>query len=512
MLKNLRVGISIILFALITFYFLDIAAVLPDKFHVLAHIQLVPAILGGSFIILFVLIILTLLFGRIYCSSVCPMGVYQDIVSWFSKRKIFSKKKKRYKYSKAKNILRWSVLGVVIVTFFLNIPLFLGLVDPYSAYGRMITNIFKPVYMAGNNILESIFTSFDNYTFYKVEIVMLSLFAFIVGVISFLAIGFLAWKYGRTYCNTICPVGTVLGFLSKFSLYKVRIDTDLCNECGSCAGKCKASCIDSKNHSVDHSRCVTCFNCLSSCSQNALSYSYSAKKQKTENNEEATDKGKRQFLVTTLTTAVTVPAVFAQKKADQLTGTNVPTRQTPISPPGSQSAEHLLKHCTSCHLCVSRCPSNVIKPAFMEYGFGGIMQPMMNYEKGFCNYNCTVCADVCPNKALVSLSQEEKHMLQIGRVTFVEDICVVHTEGTNCGACAEHCPTQAVTMIPYEGHDGLTIPFTNPDICVGCGGCEYICPVRPHRAIFVEGSKVHQTRKAFKEDKKEDVVIDDFGF
>lgn len=511
MLKNLRVSVSIVLFALITFYFLDISAILPDQFHVLAHIQLVPAILSGSFIILAALIILTLLFGRVYCSSICPMGIYQDIVSWFSKRKIFSKKKKRYKYSKAKNILRWSVLGVTIITFFLNLPLLLGLIDPYSAYGRMIANVFKPVYMAGNNVLESIFTSFGNYTFYKVEIVILSLFAFIAGIVTFLAIGFLAWKYGRTYCNTICPVGTVLGFLSKFSLFKVRIDENQCNRCGSCAGKCKASCIDSKNHSVDYSRCVACFNCLDSCSRNALKFSPSIKNKKQEGSE-ATDMGKRQFLMATLTTAVTVPTVYAQEKAAQLSGTKVPTRQTPISPPGSQSAKHLLDHCTSCHLCVSRCPSNVIKPAFMEYGLGGIMQPMMNYEKGFCNYNCTVCADICPNGALLPLTEDEKHMLQIGRVTFTQDICVVHTEETNCGACAEHCPTQAVTMIPYEGHEGLTIPHTNPDICVGCGGCEYICPVRPHRAIFVEGNKEHHKREAFKEEKKENIVVDGFGF
>lgn len=512
MLKSLRVGISVVIFALITFYFLDIAEVLPNEFHALAHIQLVPAIIGASFVILSVLFVLTLLFGRVYCSSVCPMGVYQDIVSWVSKRRLFSRKKKRYQYSKAKNILRWSIFGIVLITFFLNMPFVLGLVDPYSAYGRMVTNVFKPVYMAGNNLLESVFTSFGNYTFYKVEVVILSIFSFIIGIITFLGIGFLAWKYGRTYCNTICPVGTLLGFVSRFSLFKVSIDTDKCNGCGLCATSCKASCIDSKNHSIDSSRCVACFNCLGSCSKGALKYAPSLKSKKVKENIESTDKSKRQFLMTSLTTAVTVPAVFAQEKVSQLSGEKIHTRQTPICPPGALSADHLLSNCTSCHLCVSRCPSNVIKPAFMEYGIGGIMQPMMNYEKGFCNYNCTVCADVCPNRALTLLTEDEKHMLQIGQVVFVEDICVVHTNEENCGACAEHCPTQAVTMIPYEGHDGLTIPFVNPDICVGCGGCEYICPVRPYRAIFVEGNKVHQQRKAYQEEKKEDVVIDDFGF
>ena len=225
-----------------------------------------------------------------------------------------------------------------------------------------------------------------------------------------------------------------------------------------------------------------------------------------------TDKNKRQVLFAGLTTAIAVPAAYAQNKAAELTGNDKYIRKNAICPPGAISAEHLLEHCTACHLCISRCPSKVIKPAFMEYGLGGMMQPMMTYDKGFCNYNCTVCSDVCPSHALKSLTMEEKHMTQIGRVTFHEDICVVHTEGTNCGACAEHCPTQAVTMIPYEGHEGLTIPFITPDICVGCGGCEYICPVRPYRAIYVEGNKEHKQRKAFKEEKKEDVVIDGFGF
>lgn len=511
MLKKLRVSISVILFALITFYFLDFAALMPDQFHQLAHIQFVPAVLGGSFIILTVLIVLTLLFGRIYCSSVCPMGIYQDIVAWIAKKT--AKKRKRYKFSQAKNILRWSVLGVVIITFFLKIPALLALVDPYSAFGRIITNVFRPVYMAGNNVLEAIFTSFGNYTFYKADVMIMSVFSFVIAIVTLLGIGYFAWKYGRTYCNTICPVGTILGFLSKFSLFKVRIDTDKCNMCGVCATKCKAACIDSKNHVIDSSRCINCFNCLGSCHEGALSYAPYARKKAPSESKVAADNSKRQFLTTALTTAVTVPAVMAQDKVNNiLSGDKVPTRQTPICPPGAQSADHLLSHCTSCHLCISRCPSRVIKPAFMEYGLGGIMQPVMTYDKGFCNYNCTVCADVCPNGALLPLSMDQKHMTQIGRVNFVHDICVVVTDNNNCGACAEHCPTQAVTMVPYEAGGGLTIPHINPDICVGCGGCEFICPVRPHRAIFVEGNAVHQTREAFEVEEKKEVEIDDFGF
>lgn len=192
-------------------------------------------------------------------------------------------------------------------------------------------------------------------------------------------------------------------------------------------------------------------------------------------------------------------------------GKDVLTRQIAISPPGAKSAEHLLHHCSSCHLCISKCPSNVLKPAFMEYGLGGMMQPMMYFEKGYCNYDCVVCSTVCPNHALAPLTKGEKHKTQVGHVVLNENICIVHTDGTNCGACAEHCPTQAVTMIPYE--NGLTTPYINTEICIGCGGCEFICPVRPHRAIFVEGNREHREAKITASEATEvDVDELDFGF
>ncbi|GAB6012904.1 4Fe-4S dicluster domain-containing protein [Viscerimonas tarda] len=507
MLKRIRVVVSIVLFALITFLFLDFASLLPDSFKGLAQIQFMPALLSGSAIIVLILLIVTILFGRIYCSSICPMGIYQDVASWLSKRA--AKKKKRYKYSPAKNILRYSVLVVAVASFFLGYPIILGLIDPYSAYGRIVVSLFKPIYLAGNNVLEGIFTSFGNYTFYKIEVVMLSVLTFITSLITFFAIGLLAWKYGRTYCNTVCPVGTILGFLSRYSIFKVGIDTSACNGCGLCATKCKASCIDSKSHKVDNSRCIDCFNCLESCKQKAIGYKFYKRGKVEEADSKSVDLSKRQFLLTGFTTAVSIPAVLAQDKITNLTGKESYTRQNPISPPGAVSAEHLSHHCTSCHLCVSKCPSNVLKPALLEYGIGGVMQPIMSFDRGFCNYDCTVCSNVCPNGAIHPLTVEQKHLTQVGRVVFKEDICVVHTDETNCGACAEHCPTQAVTMVLYK--DGLTIPHTNPDICIGCGGCEFICPVRPYRAIHVEGNLVQQQAEAFEVEEKTELG-DDIGF
>jgi polyferredoxin len=230
MLKTIRVVISVIFFGLITFFFLDFAGILPDDFHWLANIQLIPALLNRSFLILGILLALTLLFGRIYCSTLCPMGIFQDVVAWLSKRTGKEKRKKKYRYSPAKTTLRYTVSGITLLTFLAGFPMVLGWVDPYSVYGRMATNVFRPVYMMGNNLLESIFSSFNNYTFYQADTDIRSLFSFFGGIVMFLLIGYWAWKQGRICCNTICPVGSVLGFLSKYSLFKIRIDADKCNK------------------------------------------------------------------------------------------------------------------------------------------------------------------------------------------------------------------------------------------------------------------------------------------
>ena len=276
MLRKLRVVAAAATFTLITLYFLDFAGWLPESFHGLVSIQFLPAVLSLSLVTLAGLILATLLFGRIYCSVVCPTGIFQDIVNRIAGR--LQKKRKRFAFAPAKTILRWSVLGVVIVTYLFGLTVVLSLLDPYGAYGRLVSNVFSPVYMAGNNLLEAIFTKFDNYTFYRTEVAVVSPLAFIVALATFGIIGFLAWKHGRSYCNTICPVGTLLGFLSKYALFKIRIDKNNCNGCGVCASKCKASCIDRKTHTVDYSRCIACFDCLDNCRQQAIQFSSTASK------------------------------------------------------------------------------------------------------------------------------------------------------------------------------------------------------------------------------------------
>jgi ferredoxin len=213
--------------------------------------------------------------------------------------------------------------------------------------------------------------------------------------------------------------------------------------------------------------------------------------------EHKTDENKRRLLAGSLLMllGIQVSARSDDKK------TPVPKKETtipenrsfPVSPPGAGSIADLNKNCTACSLCINACPNGVLQPAVKEYGIMGFIQPVMNYRRSFCTYNCTVCTEVCPTNALKPLMPEAKKLTQIGKTTFVKDNCIVKTEKTACGACAEVCPTKAVYMIPYEGN--LLIPEVNTDFCIGCGHCEYACPTNPYRAIFVDGNEVHKAAK-----------------
>lgn len=519
-MKKVRIVLSLILFSLITFYFLDFADLMPHKFHALMQWQMVPAMLALNLVVLILIVIITLLFGRVYCSSLCPMGIFQDIADWIAKR---FNRKKRYPHFKEYRILRWSIVAIVIVAFFSGFHILLNLLDPYSAYGRIATNILKPGYLFLNNLVAAVGNHFSNYRFYEVDIFIASVASLSIATFTFLTIGFLSYKYGRIYCNTICPVGTVLGFLAKFSLFKIKIGGMGCNSCGLCEMRCKASCIDAKTKEIDYSRCVSCFNCIEVCNKKSLTYQFtglSAQKHiSVEPMDTNHDETKRKFISASFLLAlVGIQKVFAKKGKDStdtikeiFTSHNVPFKKVhPITPPGSVNVNRFNDSCTACQLCVSKCPSQVLQPAFTEYGIIGIMQPAMSFKHGYCNYHCTVCSEICPTKAIVPITEKEKKTLQIGQVKFVKENCVVVTDGTNCGACSEHCPTQAVSMQPYKGD--LNIPTIDHDLCVGCGGCEYICPVRPFRAIYVEGNPVHLQAKVTEEKDDKKVKVDDFGF
>ena len=270
MLRIIRLTLAIIFFAIITLLFLDFTGTLHAWFGWLAKIQFVPAVLALNAGIVLLLVVLTLLCGRIYCSVICPLGVFQDIVSRFAGKR----KKNRFRYSPAWKWLRYGMLALFAVALIAGVRFHAvaSLLEPYSSYGRIASNLFAPVYQWGNNLLAHLAERADSYAFYETDVWLKSLSTFIIAAVTFIVLIVLAWRGGRTYCNTICPVGTVLGFLSRYSLFKPVIDTSKCNGCGLCARNCKASCIDSKAHEIDYSRCVACMDCLDKCKRGAITY------------------------------------------------------------------------------------------------------------------------------------------------------------------------------------------------------------------------------------------------
>ncbi len=559
-LKILRVLLALIFILFTVFIFLDFREHIPGGIHTgISFLQFIPSIL--KFFAVFslvsvgfiVVIILTSLFGRVYCSTICPLGIMQDFVS---RLRIKTRKKThRYRYDKAKNFWRYGFLALPLLILVAGKSLIgVSLLDPYSIFGRIFSDLGQPVYMWINNRLAGLLESMNIYALYPEDVTIARGLGYIIPFIMLAIVVWFSFSRGRLYCNTVCPVGTLLGLLSRISVFRIRMIESRCTKCAKCVFACKASCIDLKNLDVDFSRCVGCFNCLQVCPEDAIKYLPASRVEPdisvqpvqidtAEQERVQKNAGRREAIgrmfVAGLALAGVSQRVFSQDPASadpvtenpahtpeqiktDTTGkfpTNVenkipteipPVKNFPVSPPGSLGLRHFNNRCTACHLCISACPTGVLQPSLNEYGLEGILQPHMDYSSNYCNFECVRCTEVCPTGAILSLTEEAKKTTQLGQVQLILENCVVYAENTACGSCSEHCPTQAVTMVPYR--DGLTLPEIKPKICIGCGACEYACPVRPHKAIYVDGHNIHQVADEPEIEELEETKMEDFPF
>ncbi len=518
MLRKIRITLALLFWAAVTLLFLDFTGTIHAWLGWTAKIQFLPALFSLNLGVLVLLLALTLVFGRVYCSVICPLGVLQDMFGRLGR--LGRKHRNRYSYSPAISWLRYTMIGIFALAAILGIGSVVALLAPYSSYGRIVSNLFAPVYDWINNIFAYFAERAESYTFYRKEVWIRNIPTFVIAAVTFVAVAVLAWRNGRTYCNTVCPVGTFLGFLAKYSWFKPVIDTSKCVDCGLCGRRCKAACINSKAHEIDYSRCVACFDCLENCSQHAIKYIHPRKSMTMAPNdalvvegmkeaepavagasqnqvkEAAPDKGRRGFLtgVVAVTAAATLGA--QEKKVDgglaAIVDKKVPRRKTPIVPPGALSLDNLRDRCTGCQLCVSVCPNGVWRPSSDPEH---LMQPECSYERGHCRPECTKCSEVCPAGAIREISREEKSSVKIGRAVWVKENCLVTTDGVECGNCARHCPSGAILMVPSVPGDENSpkIPAVNDERCIGCGACEHLCPARPFSAIYVEGIERHKT-------------------
>jgi len=491
-LKRIRVVVSFTVFVSFLFAFLGSGSLALSVAKIVPAVQFIPSFINFFFsgAVLsaagFIMVLVSaILFGRVYCAAFCPLGILQDSMIYL-KRKF--KKKKKSSYYKINGIVRYGFLFMVILSMAAGTLLLVNLFDPYSLFGRIVADLFKPAAGLTANTAAGFLERFDIYIIERIDMhkVISSIFITVAAMSILLTVAVI-WK-DRVYCNSICPVGAVLGFLSRVSLFKIEIDREDCSGCGLCGTACRAGCIDSSSGRVDNSRCVRCFDCLDSCPSNALAFSYGKRSEKETGH--SGDISRRVFIKKSMIgmaalflRAITGPVrMYGSSPVSDAGVLNVP-----VMPPGAGSIKEFTAKCTGCNLCVSRCPTHVIRPSLLEYGLSGIMQPVLDYNTAYCEYECNICSQVCPSNALKPLELSDKKRLQIGRAELFQALCICYAKGQDCGACAEHCPTKAVHMVRCGD---IYAPVTDVSVCIGCGACENVCPVIPYRAIRVTGNSI----------------------
>ncbi len=551
--KKFRVLTALTVFCLVSAKFFDVYASLPKAYYMYFNpisTQFAPSLLkmlafssiaaGAAFVSFTAL---ALLFGRAYCSFFCLFGILMDvarrivllpsfapILKETRMGKFLGKRFARQKFAAAHNATRAIFLGIAIFALAFGYTSLFGFIEPYSLYGKIMGGAVHPAACIAVNETSQILYSFENFSVRPVNgDPTIPLAAFAVSLIILAAITAVSAARGRLYCNTVCPVGAFLGFFAKFSLFKISIDSEKCVSCGMCERNCKAQCIDSKNKAVDFTRCVLCFNCAGHCPKEAVvfsinpifkragkSHSDTAKAERAQSRISAT---RRSFPKIILGLSAVLCAAARRdgrgmgfgrgrrhpesEMSDETTPFGMPGARPDkrlAMPPGAQSVENFTEHCTACQLCTAACKAHILKPSVGELGLSGLMQPFMDFRRGYCIHNCHDCSKVCPTGAIKFISNNEKRHTKIGTAVFIRRLCVVKTDGTDCAACAEHCPVHAIEMLPFgRREESLYIPHVHSEVCIGCGACEFICPVQPHKAIVVRGIRKHRKAAVFDE-------------
>lgn len=431
------------------------------------RVQVVPLLLSslsGSMIaacVLLALVVLTVLFGRVYCSWICPLGILQDVVN----RLLRPRGMQQARYTPNHYIIRtvFAVLsfgGLAVGSVGL-----LAYLDPYSITSRAFATL---PFMLKSPMGSPAWLG-------------TGLAAFFLA----LPLGMAAWR-GRLYCNTLCPVGAVLGLLARWAPFAPQMDSQACRRCATCLRRCKAHAIDVKQGHIDRTRCVGCYDCVSACPHHAIKFRKTAAPQSAPAQESADPTRRALVGLGALSLASTLVPMPARAETEP---TGADRRDSlPILPPGAgESRERFLSTCTGCGLCISHCPTGVLRPSITAHGWEGFLKPYLavsaphGTEEGrFCRYDCNRCSSLCPTGALNPLSLAEKQRTRIATAHHTPARCIPWQTGYECGHCAAACPTGALSL------RASSVPVRdNPEACTACRRCVRVCPqgavsLRPH--------------------------------
>jgi polyferredoxin len=439
-----------------------------------------------AFFLSLIVVIMTVVLGRVFCGWICPLGTLNNIVSSLRKRHSFNGK---YSLHKAKYYIL--IMLLISSVFTLQIA---GIMDPLSLLIRSFSlsiyplmnyglhSFFDVLYHANMPLLVDVSESV--YTFLKKTFLSFRqphyLQAIFVGLLFF-SILILNIVEKRFWCKYLCPLGALLGLLSRFSLLKREV-SEGCTSCGICQSACPGGALSKNQDEWKNTECFACFTCDDLCPNNAVRFGFGKKI------VPLMDLGRRQVILSMLSGIIAVPLI----RSTPFAGTHF-SNPVLLRPPGALEEKEFLERCVKCGECMKVCITNGLQPAFLEAGFEGLWSPRLIPRIGYCEYRCTLCGQVCPSGAIRRLSLKEKATVKIGLAMIDTGRCLPHAHGIPCIVCEEVCPTPKKAIWFNEqtvkNRDGLDIVVKQPhidlELCIGCGICEAKCPVGTKPAIYV---------------------------
>jgi MauM/NapG family ferredoxin protein len=440
-----------------------------------------------AFFFSLITVVLTLVLGRVFCGWVCPLGTLNNLVGSLRRTKASEKPRNwhRVKYLILIGVIASSVLSLQPV----------GIMDPLSLLIRSFSiSIFPWFNYAVRSTFDTLYTvnplgiaavSEPVYSVLKKTVLTFNQSYYRQGVfIGFLFLTVLGLNLleKRFWCKYLCPLGALLGLLSRFSLLK-RSVSEGCTECGACGRVCQGAAEPDVKGKWKDAECYYCWNCDDICPNNAVSFGFSGKKL-----TPAMDLGRRRIVVSALSGVAAVPLV-------RLTPLGTANARDPVllRPPGALEEKEFLARCVKCGECMKVCTTNGLQPTLLEAGLEGIWSPVLVPRIGYCEYRCTLCGQVCPTGAIKRLQLEEKAKVKIGLAMVDKSRCLPWAHGRPCIVCEEVCPTpkKAIWLEEVRTRDregrmtAVKQPHVDLELCIGCGICETKCPVLGKPAIAV---------------------------